>query len=94
VSAETDAAASDAATGGGCSFAPTTPVATPSGEKPIASLKVGDQVIAYNPTTGQAEAEPVQHVWINHDHVLVDVRVSATAPEQIERLAHELNVSR
>lgn len=63
----------DVGAGGGCSFAAGTLVATPSGEQPIARLKVGDQVLAYNTATGQAEAEPIQHVWLNHDSDLMDV---------------------
>lgn len=43
----------------------------------IGSPRVGDLVEAYNPATGKTEAEPIQHVWINHDHDLVDVRVQS-----------------
>ncbi len=53
-------------------------MATPSGARAIGSLKVGDKVLAYNPTTGKSEAEPVQHVWRNHDHDLVDVQLTTT----------------
>jgi RHS repeat-associated protein len=60
---------------GGCSFAASTPVATPQGEQPIGRLQVGDQVTAYNPTTGKSEAETVEHVWLNHDHDLLDVQL-------------------
>jgi hypothetical protein len=65
----------------GCnSFSGDTPVATPHGERPIADLKVGDTVEAYDPATGKAETEPVQHVWLNHDSDLVDVRLVSAAP--------------
>jgi hypothetical protein len=59
--------------GANLSFSADTLVATPSGARAIGSLKVGDTVEAYNPTTGKAEPQTVQHVWINHDHDLVDV---------------------
>jgi len=64
----------------GNSFAPETPVATPSGEQAIASLNVGDQVEAYDPTTGISKAEPIQHVFINHDTNLVDVTLANDKP--------------
>ena len=76
--AEGAAAAGICGTGEGLSFAASTLVATPSGARAIGSLKVGDNVLAYNPGTGKSEAEPVQHVWRNHDHDLVDVRLSTT----------------
>ncbi len=47
----------------------------PSGERAIGSLAIGDTVLAYHPTTDKSEPEPVQHVWLNHDTDLVDVRV-------------------
>ncbi len=62
--------------GDGLSFAASTPVATPSGARPIGSLAVGDTVLAYNPTTGKREAEPVQHIWRNLDHDLVDSQLT------------------
>jgi RHS repeat-associated protein len=58
---------------GECSFAAETPVATPDGEQAIGSLKAGDQVEAYDPETGKASAQTVEHVWINHDHDLIDL---------------------
>ena len=73
-----DVPAVEEPTGGGCSFAASTLVATPSGARPIGSLKVGDPVIAYNPAKGHSEAEPIQHVWLNHDHDLVDVGLHET----------------
>jgi hypothetical protein len=43
----------------GLSFAAGTLVKTPQGQQPIASLKVGDTVTAYDPQTGKATSEPV-----------------------------------
>jgi RHS repeat-associated protein len=60
---------------GGCSFSADTKVATPSGEQAIGTLKVGDQVLAYNPQTGKASTQTVQHVFINHDNDLIDVKL-------------------
>jgi len=34
---------------------------------------VGERVLAYNPKTGKMEQKPILHVWINHDHDLVDL---------------------
>ncbi len=39
----------------------------------IGSLKVGDQVTAYDPSTGKSSTQTVQHVWLNHDTDLLDV---------------------
>ncbi|HEV2236265.1 MAG TPA: RHS repeat-associated core domain-containing protein, partial [Ktedonobacterales bacterium] len=58
---------------GVCSFRADTPVATPTGEQAIGSLKAGDQVTAYDPATGKPSTQTVQHVWINHDNDLLDV---------------------
>jgi RHS repeat-associated protein len=63
----------DPIVGGMCSFRADTPVATPTGEQAIGSLKVGDQVTAYDPATGKPSTQTVQHVWINHDNDLLDV---------------------
>jgi RHS repeat-associated protein len=68
--------------GGGCSFSPDTPVATPSGEQPIGSLTVGDQVTAYDPATGKPSTQAVQHVWINHDDDLVDLTLQTQVATQ------------
>lgn len=47
------------------SFSPDTAVATPDGsEQAIGTLRVGDQVIAYDPQTGKASTQTVEHVWI------------------------------
>jgi nucleic acid/nucleotide deaminase of polymorphic system toxin/pretoxin HINT domain-containing protein len=34
---------------------------------------VGDPVTAYDPRTGKSSTQTVQHVWLNHDHDLLDV---------------------
>ncbi len=66
--------------GGGCgeSFAPTTLVATPHGERTIGSLTVGTQVVAYNPATKHSSVQTVQHVFIDHDSDLLDVTLRST----------------
>ncbi|MFF7139510.1 hypothetical protein RKD27_000014 [Streptomyces sp. SAI-126] len=44
--------------------------------KPIGKIKTGDKVEAANPKTGKHQgARTVQHVWINHDHDLLDLTV-------------------
>ncbi len=60
------------------SFAPQTLVATPTGAVPIAALKVGDQVEAYDPATGKASAQTVQRTSIHHDTGLLDVTLRVT----------------
>ncbi len=65
---------------GGCSFISTTPVETVHGEQAIGTIKVGEQVWAYNPKTHKMELEPVQHVWINHDSDLVDLTLTSITP--------------
>ncbi len=63
----------------GLSFASATLVATSKGEQAIGTMRVGEQVLAYNPTTHKMELEPVLHVWINHDNDLVDLTLTATS---------------
>jgi RHS repeat-associated protein len=65
----------------GLSFASNTPVATPTGEKPIADIQVGDQVQAYDVATQKETTQTVQQIFINHDNDLIDVtiRVDTTA---------------
>ncbi|MFD8723898.1 polymorphic toxin-type HINT domain-containing protein [Streptomyces sp. NPDC059629] len=60
-----------------CSFAPATPVLMDDGtSKPISKIKVGDKVEAANPKTGKRQgARTVHHVWINHDHDLLDLTI-------------------
>src|SRR5579884_2347825 len=67
---------------GPCSFTASTPVATASGKEPIGTLQVGEQVWAYNPQTQHMELEPILHVWINHDHDLVDLTLTTSKPAQ------------
>jgi hypothetical protein len=63
----------------GLSFAASTLVETPKGQQAIASLKVGDQVIAYDPETGKATTQTVQRVFLNHDTDLLNVTLHTTA---------------
>ncbi|MGW1158195.1 ricin-type beta-trefoil lectin domain protein [Streptomyces sp. NPDC002519] len=60
-----------------CSFSPDTPVLMDNGKtKPIGKMKSGDKVEAANPKTGKHQgARTVQHVWINHDHDLLDLTI-------------------
>ncbi|MGW2320177.1 polymorphic toxin-type HINT domain-containing protein [Streptomyces sp. NPDC001680] len=60
-----------------CSFDPHTRVLM-SGEKtkPIGKIKPGDRVEAADPKTGKHRGpRTVQHVWINHDHDLLDLTI-------------------
>jgi hypothetical protein len=61
----------------GLSFTADTPVATPDGERAIASLQVVDQVEAYDPATQRTSVQTVQHVYIDHDSDRVDVTLRA-----------------
>ncbi|ARP70199.1 hypothetical protein LK07_10880 [Streptomyces pluripotens] len=60
-----------------CSFSPDTKVVMGSGKaKPIGKIKVGDKVQAADPENGKHQgARTVQHVWINHDHDLLDLTI-------------------
>ncbi len=60
----------------GLSFSADTPVATPSGERPIASLAVGDHVLAYDPATGKMTTQTIVRVYLNHDHDRLDVTLA------------------
>ena len=61
----------------GCdSFRADTPVATPSGAQAIGTLKVGSIVLAVDGRSGKVKAEPVLHVFINHDTNLLDVTLA------------------
>ena len=63
-------------TGGPCSFTPATLVETSHGEQAIGTLKVGEQVLAYNPKTHKMEDKPILHVWIHTDNDLVDLTLT------------------
>jgi RHS repeat-associated protein len=53
-----------------CSFTGATVVLMATGElKPIASVVVGDLVVASDPETGEQEAEPVEQVFVHEDVV-------------------------
>ena len=44
--------------------------------KPIGKIKAGDEVQAASPKTGKHQgARTVKHVWINHDHDLLDLTI-------------------
>ncbi|MFJ3804587.1 RHS repeat-associated core domain-containing protein [Streptomyces sp. NPDC090088] len=60
-----------------CSFAPATLVLIANGKtKPIRDVKPGDKVEAADPETGKHQGtRTVQHVWINHDHDLLDLTI-------------------
>ncbi|MEU9343738.1 polymorphic toxin-type HINT domain-containing protein [Streptomyces sp. NPDC048278] len=62
---------------GMCSFAPSTRVLMAGGKtKSISKIKVGDKVQAADPKTGKQQgARTVQHVWINHDHDLLNLTI-------------------
>ena len=55
------------------SFGPSTLVSTPKGKQSIASLKVGDKVVAYDPKTGKATTQTVEQTYITQDTGLLDV---------------------
>jgi len=76
--ATSDLAAVAAGNCGALSFAPETRVTTDHGQQAIGTLQVGERVLAYNPKTGKMEQEPILHVWINHDHDLVDLTITTT----------------
>ncbi len=67
------------------SFSPDTPVLTKLGLTPIASLAVGQDVLAYNEQKGQNEYQPIQQVFINQDPQItflqVDQELVTTTPE-------------
>jgi hypothetical protein len=67
--------------GGGLSFAASTLVATPQGERPIATLKVGQQVSAYDPTTGKRTTQTIARVFLNHDSDRLDVTLALPASQ-------------
>ena len=75
--AEGEAAEGELGAAEPCSFSPDTPVLMDKGKtKPIGKIKTGDKVEAADPNTGKHQgSRTVQHVWINHDHDLLDVTI-------------------
>ncbi len=71
------------------SFAAPTKVATAQGKKAINLLHPGERVWAYNPKKHKMELEPIVHVWINHDHDLVDVTIASTIPAKNGKASHK-----
>jgi RHS repeat-associated protein len=66
------------------SFTPTTKVVLASGAAvALASVKVGDKVLATDPSTGVTSAKTVDHVWIDHDDDLMDVTVTANGKSSV-----------
>ena len=75
---------------GGLSFVATTMVATRVGEQAIGTLKVGEKVWAYNPNTRKMEMQPILHVWINHDHDLVDLTITPIMHDKTKKPSSEV----
>ena len=77
---------------GNC-FAAGTPVLTPSGERSIESVAVGDVVIARDPLTGATRQEHVSRLFVTPDREVVDLELtpdalSAQAAESAPRSEH------
>jgi hypothetical protein len=59
-----------------CSFSGATTVLMSDGShKPIEAVRVGDEVIATDPKSGERVAKRVEHVWV-HDDTVVDLIVN------------------
>ncbi|MBQ1010712.1 RHS repeat protein [Micromonospora sp. M51] len=71
--------------GGPCSFAGTTEVLMADGStKPIKDIKVGDEVLATDPVTGEQGPRTVGHLWVHEDDMValsVDGKVLATTED-------------
>jgi len=69
----------------GNSFAPDTPVLMADGtHRPIADLRVGDQVMAVDPDTGERHAQPVLEVIVGSGTKhLVDLDLGGDAPDDL-----------
>jgi RHS repeat-associated protein len=64
-----------------CSFSADTQVATDQGQRPISTLKEGDNVLAYDQQSGTTETHKVQAVLKHDDPVIVHLTID---DEQIE----------
>ena len=72
------------------SFSYDTKVATPNGEQQIGTLKIGDSVLAYDPQSKQVSPQTVQHVWINHDNDLIDLKLRTQDAQASEGVKPQL----
>lgn len=63
-------------------------MATPSGERSIAALKVGNHVTAYDPATGKQTTQTVERVFINHDTDRLDVTLAVAQPARAPSAQH------
>jgi RHS repeat-associated protein len=79
---------SEAAESCGLSFSANTLVATPGGEQPISSLRVGEHVQAYDPVTKKVSTQTVQQVFINHDTDLIDITLQVNTPSAPGKVQH------
>ncbi|WP_457029317.1 polymorphic toxin-type HINT domain-containing protein [Kitasatospora sp. P5_F3] len=77
-SAELAAADAARAVGSACSFSPDTPVLLDGGtSKPIAEIRIGDQVDSADPETGEhVGSRKVTALLVNHDDDLIDLTIS------------------
>ena len=70
---------------GGCSFSADTVVTTPHGLRPISTLVVGDDVLAYNEVTGRTGSYTITAVLVHLDltivHLTLDGESIETTPE-------------
>ncbi|HEX2912230.1 MAG TPA: RHS repeat-associated core domain-containing protein [Chloroflexia bacterium] len=68
-----------------CSFSADTPVALANGdEKPIGDLKVGDEVLAYDQSTGSNGSYPVEAVLVHDDQAIEYITLDSNQGEQLE----------
>jgi len=77
--------------GGGLSFAASTQVATAQGKRAIGTLRVGEQVWAYNPKTHAMELQAIVQVWLNHDNDLVDLTLAVQTRVQYSTLTPRIS---
>jgi hypothetical protein len=68
----------------GCSFTPETSVSTPSGQRAISTLRVGDKVYAADPATGIKSARTVTAIMVHTDpaieYLALDTGMVVTTP--------------
>lgn len=62
-------------------FTKGTPVATTNGLRPIETIRPGDLVLAWNPTTGVQDYKPVVQTFVTHPKSLLRLTVAAAADD-------------